>query len=240
MAGPVEFNYVGGELGLFAHASNWKRYWSKKFSPYLVGDVLEVGAGLGTNTVLLRPRASGQWTCLEPDRQLIADLKAALARQQLESSCRVLEGTVSHLPPGETFDTILYVDVLEHIPDDRAELARATERLRPGGRIVVLSPAHQWLYSEFDKSIGHCRRYSRRTLLSVTPETLRPVNCFYLDSAGLCASLANRVLLRQSLPTLKQILFWDRVIIPVSRVLDPLLLHSLGKTVVGVWQRKDR
>jgi SAM-dependent methyltransferase len=240
MAGPVEFNYVGGELGLFAHATNWKRYWSNKVSPYLVGDVLEVGAGLGTNTVLLRPRASGQWTCLEPDRQLIAELKSTLARSQLESSCRVLEGTVADLPPGEFFDTILYVDVLEHIPDDRAELARAAERLRPGGRIVVLSPAHQWLYSEFDKSIGHCRRYSRRSLLAVTPPTLRPVKCFYLDSVGLCASLANRLLLRQSLPTLKQILFWDRTIIPVSRALDPLLIGAVGKTVIGVWERRER
>lgn len=239
MARPVEFNYVGGELGLFAHATNWKKYWSRKLAPFLTGDVLEVGAGLGTNTLLLRPRASGQWTCLEPDRQLIAELKSALSLRQLESSCRVLEGTVSDLPSGESFDTILYVDVLEHIPDDRAELARAAERLKPGGRIVVLSPAHQWLYSEFDKSIGHCRRYSRRTLLAVAPETLRPVKCFYLDSVGLCASLANRLLLRQSLPTLKQILFWDSVIIPVSRVLDPLLFHKLGKTVIGVWQRTE-
>lgn len=56
------------------------------------------------------------------------------------------------LPPGELFDTLLYIDVLEHIPDDGAELARAAERLRPGGRVIVLSPVHQWLYSEFDNS----------------------------------------------------------------------------------------
>ena len=240
MTGPDEFNYVGDELGLFAHATNWKNYWSRKLAPFLTGDVLEVGAGLGTNTLLLRPRASGQWTCLEPDRQLIATLQAALAAQPLAASCRVLTGTVDDLPPGEWFDTIIYIDVLEHIPDDGAELARAAERLRPGGRVIVLSPAHQWLYSEFDKSIGHCRRYSRRSLLAATPATLRPVKCFYLDSVGLCASLANRLLLRQSLPTLKQILFWDRMIIPISRVLDPLLCGALGKTVIGVWERKER
>ena len=72
----------------------------------------------------------------------------------------------------------------------------------------------------------------------MTPATLRPVKCFYLDSVGLCAALANRLLLRQSLPTLKQILFWDRTIIPVSRALDPLLGGALGKTVIGVWERK--
>ena len=239
MTQPERFTYVGGELGLFAHAANWKRYWSAKFSPYLAGDVLEVGAGLGTNTVLLRPRTPGQWTCLEPDGKLVAELKSELARNNLEPSCRVIEGTIAELPPVERFDTIIYVDVLEHIPDDQAELARAATRLRPGGKVVVLSPAHQWLFSEFDKSIGHGRRYSKRTLLAATPEALRPVKCFYLDSCGLFASLANRLLLRQSLPTVKQILFWDRALVPVSRVVDPLLFFSAGKSIVGVWQRKD-
>jgi SAM-dependent methyltransferase len=240
MASHDDFTYVGGELRLFAHATNWKRYWSGKFAAYLSGDVLETGAGIGTNTILLRPRTQGQWTCLEPDGKLVAELKSVLAQNKLEQSCHVVTGTISELPPGERFDTIIYVDVLEHIPDDRAELRRAAERLRRGGKIVVLSPAHQWLFSEFDKSIGHCRRYSKRTLLAAAPETLRPLKCFYLDSCGLLLSLANRLLLRQSLPTVKQILVWDRVVVPVSRLVDPLLCFRAGKSIVGVWQRTER
>lgn len=234
-----DFTYVGGELGLFAHASNWKRYWSERLSPYLTGDVLEVGAGIGTNTILLRPQTQGGWTCLEPDEKLVAELKSVLDRSKLEPLCRIMTGTISNLPPSERFDTIIYIDVLEHIPDDRAELARAAEYLRPAGKIVVLSPAHQWLFSEFDKSIGHCRRYSRRTLLAATPDALYPIKCFYLDACGLFLSLANRLLLRQSLPTVNQILFWDRVIVPVSRFVDPLLLHRAGKSIVAVWQRQS-
>jgi len=238
MAAPHDdFTYVGGELGLFAHATNWKRYWSRAFSPYLSGSVLEVGAGIGTNTVLLRSATPGAWTCLEPDPKLVVDLKSVLDKNQLAGSCRVIEGTITSLPAAERFDTIIYVDVLEHIPDDGAELARAAERLRPGGKVVVLSPAHQWLYSEFDKSIGHCRRYSKRTLLAATPASLRPVKCFYLDACGLFASLANRLFLRQSLPTLPQILLWDRRIVPVSRWVDPLLGHQAGKSIIGVWER---
>lgn len=124
MANPDDFTYVGGELGLFAHAKNWKSYWSARISPHLRGDVLEVGAGIGTNTVLLRPLHQGSWTCLEPDGKLVAELKTVLARTNLEKTCRVLEGTISGLPANERFDTIIYIDVLEHIPDDGAELAR--------------------------------------------------------------------------------------------------------------------
>ncbi len=232
-----DFAYVGGELGFFAHATNWKRYWSRKIRLHVAGDVLEAGAGLGTNTVLLRSATQGQWTCLEPDRQLVAALQSSLSKNGLNQSCRVVVGTISELPAQERFDTIIYIDVLEHIADVRAELVLASERLRPGGAVVVLSPAHQWLFSEFDKSIGHCRRYSKQTLLEAAPSSLHLIKCFYLDSCGLFASLANRFLLRQSLPTLKQILFWDRTIIPVSRLIDPLLFYQAGKSIIGVWRR---
>lgn len=239
MAPTNDFSYVGGELGLFSHATNWKRYWSKKFRPYLIGDVLEVGAGIGTNTALLRSATQGQWTCLEPDRTLVGQLQAVLAKNQMDQSCRVIAGTLSDLPAHERFDTIIYVDVLEHIDDDRAELSRAAERLRPSGTVIVLSPAHQSLYSEFDKSIGHCRRYSQRTLLSAAPPSLQTVKSFYLDSCGLFASLANRLFLHQGLPTVKQILFWDRIIVPISRVVDPLLFFRAGKSIIAIWGRAN-
>jgi SAM-dependent methyltransferase len=239
MAKNADFEYVGGELELFAHATTWKEYWSRVFRPYMAGDVLEVGAGMGSNTALLRSASQGKWTCLEPDPKLVSKLHEALAEKRIKDSCRVVTGTISNLGAQELFDTILYVDVLEHIEDDRAELTRAANHLRPNGRVIVLSPAYQWLYSEFDKSIGHCRRYARRTLLAVSPDSLRLIRCFYLDSCGLIASLANRLFLRQSLPTERQILFWDRTVVPVSRLLDPFLLHKAGKSIIAVWQRVD-
>jgi hypothetical protein len=60
----------------------------------------------------------------------------------------------------------------------------------------------------------------------------------YLDAAGLLASAGNRLLLRQSMPTERQILAWDRLMIPISRAIDPLFGHRLGKSVLGVWQRE--
>ena len=139
------------------------------------------------------------------------------------------------LPADHLFDTILYIDVLEHIEDDAAELARSASHLRTGGHIIVLAPAHQHLYSPFDKAIGHFRRYSKGSLLAAAPPSLAPVEAFYLDAAGMALSLANRMLLRASMPTGGQILFWDRVVVPVSRLIDPVLARSVGKTVVAIW-----
>ena len=229
MTGAVPFEYVGSELELFEKAANWKRYWSERVVPYVTGDVLEVGAGIGANAKLFSGLSYRSWTCLEPD--------AALARR-IHGTVRVVVGQTSDLPPSERFDTVLYIDVLEHIEDHCAELARAASHLRPGGHIIVLAPAHSWLYTPFDAAVGHFRRYSRASLrAAATPSGLRELEMVYLDSVGLLASAANRMLLRQSMPTGRQILTWDRLMVPVSRALDPLLAHRAGKSVVGVWSR---
>ena len=126
---------------------------------------------------------------------------------------------------------------IEHIELDAEELRVAATRLSPAGAVVVLSPAHQWLYTPFDKAIGHFRRYSRTTLAGLSPPGLELVRLRYLDSVGLLASLSNALLLRQAMPTMRQVAFWDRVLVPVSTVVDPLSGYRLGKSVLAVWRR---
>lgn len=229
------YSYVGEELDLFREATRWKAYVATRLAPYISGDVLEVGAGIGGTTRALVAHQRS-WTCLEPDATLAAKLQEALAREPLALSPYVIAGTVSDLPSGLAFDSILYVDVLEHIANDRAELEHASTHLRPGGHLVVLAPAHAWLYSEFDRAVGHERRYTGATLRAAGPP-LRVVASFYLDSVGMFASAANRFLLRRDLPTIAHIRFWDRWLVRASRWLDPALGHGVGKSVVVVWAR---
>jgi hypothetical protein len=143
------------------------------------------------------------------------------------------------VPQTERFDSIIYIDVLEHIRSDAAELEEAAKRLAVGGYLVVLSPAFQALYSEFDAALGHERRYTKRSLARVFPSDLTCVALFYLDSIGMLLSFANRLMLRQSQPTVKQILFWDRAVIPASRVVDRLVGRSFGRSIVAVYRRPD-
>ena len=231
------FSYVGHELDLFQRAVNWKTYYAWRLRPYIGGDVLEVGAGLGGTSRFLCRQGLQSWTCLEPDVTLAGRLEEALTAGPLPAPTRVVCGTLDDLPSSERFDTVLYIDVLEHIEDDRSELVRAARRLRAGGRVIVLSPAHQWLFSPFDEAIGHHRRYTARVLAHAAPSELRLVRAFYLDSVGMIMSLANRLLLRERHPTASQIRLWDSVIIPTSLMLDPILSYRAGKTVVAVWAR---
>ena len=229
-----DFHYQGEELRIFSHAKNWKAYWVSQVAPYLKGDVLEVGAGVGTNTQLLRPLCKSRYVCLEPDSKMVAELEANLRNSGLSAETCV--GTVESLRSDARFDTAIYIDVLEHIEHDSAELARVAKHIKPGGHVIVLSPAYQFLYSPFDKAIGHYRRYTRSSLLRCTPPGSSVLLMNYLDSLGGILSLGNRMLLHQSYPTVAQIVFWDRNVIPVSRIADVMIGFRVGKSILGVWR----
>jgi hypothetical protein len=231
--------YIGTELELFSKACNWKDYYASILASYLHGRILEVGAGIGETTAVLCDGTQSHWLCLEPDARLTATIEQKIATGRLPSCCTAKHGIISDIVPDPLFNTILYIDVLEHVRDDREELVLATQRLVPGGLLVVLAPAHQWLFSPFDTAVGHFRRYTKSTLSAIAPPQLEMVECMYLDSVGLLASLGNRWVLRKSTPDEKQIRLWDTLMVPASRRIDPLLGHVFGKTVISIWRRRS-
>ena len=108
--------YAGGELELFARAQHWKDYWISRLRPYIGSSVLEVGAGIGANTLLLRTGAESRWVCLEPDPQLAGRAEEAIAEAGMNGgtdvpggarcTAEVRIGTVGSLEPEEFFDTM--------------------------------------------------------------------------------------------------------------------------------------
>jgi SAM-dependent methyltransferase len=233
-----EFVYQGTELDAFSHATNWKTYWGSIVSRFLGKRILEVGAGAGATVRQLCGSSQQTWIALEPDAALAERMSLAKAEGSLPAALDVRVGTIAEISPAEQFDTILYIDVLEHIEDDRGELERAAERLTMGGHIVVLAPAHQSLYTAFDAAIGHFRRYNRKSLLDLTPAILQPKYSVYLDSVGLLASIGNRLVLKSATPTARQIALWDNVMVPASKLLDQITMNRIGKSLLVVWRKE--
>jgi 2-polyprenyl-3-methyl-5-hydroxy-6-metoxy-1,4-benzoquinol methylase len=231
--------YIGQELALFAHATNWKNYYTSLIRPYFGKRVLEVGAGVGATTAVMCDGRQEAWVCLEPDPILRDQIDLLISDKKLPACCVTRGGFVSGLGTGEIFDTFIYIDVLEHIEADRAELESAAARLTPGGRLIVLSPAFNFLYSPFDKSIGHHRRYDKRMYQALTPPACKVEKIIYLDAVGTATSLVNRLILSQSLPTIDQILFWDRRLIPVTKWMDRLVRYRFGRSLLGIWKKND-
>jgi len=238
---PHESTYVGTELELFREARNWKRYWSRHIAPFASGRLLEVGAGIGANSPYLASPRVTQFVRLEPDPRFSTALAESAAHvRQLGIAVDDRVGTVADLDATERFDAILYIDVLEHIEDDRRELAEAAAHLASNGHLIVLAPAFQWLYSPFDRAVGHYRRYTTSMLAALTPPSVEMISGSYLDGLGALLSLGNRLLLRDSTAGAAQIRFWDRAVVPVATLTDIFTRRILGRSVVCVWRAAHR
>ncbi len=232
-----QYSYAGSELDLFESAIHWKAYLKSLVNKYLSNPVLEVGAGLGGTTEVFCDDHF-EWYCLEPDAALLEKIEHKVMQNVLPGSCTPLKGTINNIPGDMTFSTILYVDVLEHIKKDELELHNACRRLREGGNLILIAPAHPFLMSPFDHTIGHFRRYSKNNLRGIVPANMELLFIGYLDSCGLLASLINKIFLRNSMPSKAQVFFWDRVMVRISMILDRILFFTVGKSVLGVWKKR--
>ena len=205
-------------------------------APYLRGRVLEVGAGVGTITRrLIESDSELTIVALEPAANVFADLASYAAltprvsahRQTLREYLATME---------EPFDAVVYLNVLEHVADDAAELRLAAAALRPGGALLVFGPALEWLYGELDYKAGHYRRYSvgglRRLVRAAGFEI---VSLRYFDVLGVLPYFVTyRVLRRQSISG-STLWGYDRLLVPVSRLLQRAMPRPpLGKNVILV------
>jgi SAM-dependent methyltransferase len=234
-------DYIGSELIIFSAAHNWRKYW-QSFIPGMDSnlkdmEVLDVGAGLGSVMMSIHPKSFSRWVALEPDKEMFLALSKIISNDSELSKCEARHGTIQSLNDVEKFDLILYIDVLEHIKDDAGEIANAVKHLKDGGYLVVLVPANMFLFSRFDSAIGHFRRYSKKTLCDAIPVHLNRVRILSLDSVGMFASLTNKFLLKSGAPSKLQIFFWDNLLVKISKMLDPLLMFYVGKSIMGIWRK---
>lgn len=231
--------YIGKELQLFECAANWKSYFKTFISKFLTGHVLEVGTGIGGTTKYLCDGKQEEWICLEPDKALSLIIDKRIEKKELQDCCINKTGRLKDIPKEKKFDAILYIDVIEHLENDYEEIENASNYLNQNGVIIILVPAHNFLYSRYDKAIGHYRRYSRKSALKLIPGNFKAIKNIYIDSAGLFVLLINKFILKQSMPTLKQVLLWDKFLITFSKFFDRLFFFNVGKSLLLIIKKNN-
>lgn len=122
--------------------------------------ILEVGCGTGHNLEMLS--GFGTVSAVEVDDASREIASRRLGRPVMAAPLPALAGVERG-----AFDLVCLLDVLEHLEDDKGALTTLGECLRPGGRLLITVPAHQWLWSGHDVANHHLRRYSRATLRAV-------------------------------------------------------------------------
>ena len=204
-----------------AGARHYNAWLFDRARPYLGARVLDAGAGVGT-FVDLAAETGAEVVALEPEAAFADEL-----RRKYRGSDRVtvVQAEAESLPEDvRGFDSILCFNVLEHINDDGRALAQFRDALRPGGRLLLLVPAHERLYGGFDRSVGHVRRYDRRRLgVLLTQQGFELDELRYVNPvAALAWFVSARVGRRGRWPS-RSFRTFDRII-PIVRPLDALRL----------------
>jgi len=168
-------NYYGGsEFEGLLVAKNYYSWILSEFREVLRGRCLEVGAGIGTVSTLLLEEDLRQLTCIEPAENLFPILRQKLwGVPDVSESPRISRRSVKLFPLTlhefaeariQLFDSIVCINLLEHIEDGQEAISEMHHLLSAGGHICMLVPALQWLYGTLDVSFGHFRRYGKRQL----------------------------------------------------------------------------
>lgn len=229
-------DYEGTELVATAHAKNYNRWILDFLRPHVGRVVVEVGAGRGNFTRALLSLGAERVVAIEPSRLLFPKLRElASADARVDARLGTLGDSGGDL--AGSVDSVAYINVLEHIEDDRDELVRAHALLRPGGTLLVFVPALPWLGSHFDESVGHHRRYRRRQLAELVRSAgFDVVDVRWFDMLGVLTWLVAFRLLRMDMNK-GPVIAYDRLAVPVARAIDRLTGPPLGKSLLLVGRR---
>lgn len=204
----------------------WYNEWLLgHFAPFLRGDILEAGSGIGTFTNLLATH--GRLTAIDLEDHLVRATAAVAA-----PGVRVGRGDLErgqYFFGADTFDAIVCLNVLEHIEGDGTTMGNFARLLRPGGHLALLVPAHMALYGAIDRSIGHFRRYDKPRLRMLAERSgLEVVSLRRLNVLGALGWWLSSRLLRDSVV--------DRRKVRLFNLLGPLILklESLVEPPLGI------
>jgi SAM-dependent methyltransferase len=220
------------EFNALREANNYRRALRKTFAPHLRGRVLEIGAGCGQFTALLRELTTiNHLLAVEPDPRFCAEFRKTLPAQPL------VEGVITTVTDPGPWNGIVSVNVLEHIPDDSEEL-KIYHRLlqKEHGRLCLFVPARMEIFAPIDSDFGHYRRYSRADLRHKLENAgFKILELHYFNFIGYFAWWFNFKLMGQRKFNPAMVRLFDRAIFPIGFGLESHLAHPpIGQSLIAI------
>jgi SAM-dependent methyltransferase len=235
-----DVEYVGKDLEAMSFAANYHKWILEEFRSYLGKRIVEVGAGSGSFSRMILDERPESLTVIEPSGMfdLLRENLSSIATETLITYHNSLFETVRDQIATGAPDSVLYVNVLEHIEDDSRELAMVHDVLVPGGRCFIFVPALQSLYGPFDEKIGHFRRYSKAGIdEKCRAAGFRMVKSKYFDMPGILPWFVKYKLLRSDSLEPGAVTLYDRVAVPIVRAAEKVIPVPIGKNILVVAEK---
>lgn len=234
--------YEGRDLEAMAFAENYHRWILEIFAPYLGSRLVEVGAGTGAFSEMILGRGPESLALVEPSEEMYRLLRGRVGGLETETRVSTYNSTFARAAEeivlGGRPDSIIYVNVLEHVADDEAELAVVRRALCEGGRVFIFVPALRWLYGSFDERIGHVRRYTKGELEGKCRRAgFRVLESGYFDLAGVVSWWVKYCLLRSQKMEAGAVKFYDRFFVPAIKLAETKVRPPVGKNIFLIGEK---
>jgi hypothetical protein len=239
---PPKVEYAGKDLEAMAFAKAYHRWLFDLIHPFLGKHLIEVGAGTGSFSKMLLESGPESLTLVEPS-SMFSELKTTVLPTRTGTTINLYNNIFSEIADeirsANQPDSILYINVMEHIEDDRSELRIVHNTLAAKGRIFVFVPALPLLFSNFDRHIGHFRRYTRKELKEKCEQAgFKLLLLRWFDMAGALPWLIKYRVLKSLKVEPGAVHAYDRLVVPVMRPIENLIHPPLGKNLLLIAEKE--
>lgn len=234
--------YVGKDLEAMSFAVNYRRWILSIFEPFLGQRVVEVGAGTGSFSELLLELRLESLSLVEPStamyQQLCRRIDHVSRSVTVKTYNHIFEQVADQIRSTERPDSIIYINVLEHIADDVRELSLINQTLDAGARLLIFVPALPWLHGSYDRQLNHFRRYTRSDLeKKCSAAGFRVIASRYFDLLGVLPWWVKYRLIQSKNMEPGVVRFYDQRVVPIMKSLESRVAPPLGKNVVLIAER---
>jgi 2-polyprenyl-3-methyl-5-hydroxy-6-metoxy-1,4-benzoquinol methylase len=219
-------------LEILTEAKKYNRWIAENFFPYIQAPLLEFGAGIGNISELL---SSYTPLCLtDTDASMLAHLKNKFSPIN-DVSVNFLDITQ---PPPEhlvgSFQTVIGINVLEHVEDDEKALGHLRNVLQPSGRLLLLVPAKKWAYTDLDRQLGHFRRYEKKELAEkLVKASFQLEKLYFFNIVGLMSWILRDKIQRSGGLRPYQVSLFD-TIVPILKRVESKVRMPLGISLIAI------
>jgi len=239
MKTPTSFQYSGTELEAVAGGRNYYRWIVDRFAPFFGRNVVEIGAGIGTfSEFVIGSPGVESLLSVEPAGNVFPALQSKFLGSD---RVRTVRANIDQVEPGTEADSLVAVNVLEHVEDDEAFLRAAVKIVKPDGHLLLFVPAHQFLFGSLDKAFDHYRRYSKPGLSSLLSRSgWEPIQILNVNIAGVLPWLVAGKILRNTTIGHRQMRVFDSLVIPVMRKIESIREPFIGQSLLAIGRNRSR